>query len=178
MNAVGEWFQRDVTEFNLHLMPLTFIGLPSDTQGSLLNAEEKEFLAFLDSIDHSADDPESVYSISVNVELKFTRSKSSDALRVQVTGDSSALPVNLTEEDIRERYPWDYATLTDRCRERYEDFKVNEPYHTIRRSLALDERFGRVRLLDPGNAKSAKKPFFNPNIMAELDKHYTKKDSG
>src|SRR5260221_8831108 len=26
----------------------------------------------------------------------------------------------------------------------------------------------------PGNSKSSKKPFFNPNIMADLDKHYSR----
>ncbi len=176
-NAVREWFQRDVTEFNFHLMPLTFLALPSDVEGSLLNKEESNFLAFLYDIDESNIDPESTYSVSVNVELKFTRSKSQNAFPVKVTEDLSALPVLLTEEDIRERYPWDYATLTKKCRHRYEDFKVNEQYHEIRKHLAKDERFGRLRYLDPENLKSAKKPFFNPNIMAELDKHYNKKGS-
>ena len=175
-NVVHEWFQRDVTEFNLHLMPLTFMALPSSMKNSLLNTEESNFLKFMDSIDERNVDPESPYVVSVNVELRFTRSKSKDAFPVQVTGDPSALPVKLTEEDIRDRHPWDYARLTDRCRQRYGDFKVNQRYHDIRKELETDERFGRLRFLDPGNAKSAKKTFFNPNIMAELDKHYNKKE--
>jgi hypothetical protein len=32
-----------------------------------------------------------------------------------------------------------------------------------------------MRLLDPNKPKGQKKPFFNPNILQELDKHYTKK---
>ena len=177
VSAVNEWFQRDVAEFNLHLMPLTFMALPSDVQGSLLNTEESNFLAFVDSFDDLNTDPESPYSVSVNVELKFIRSKSKDAFPVHVTNDPSALPVKLTEEDIRERYPWDYATLTNRCKERYKGFKENQRYHEIRKGLATDERFGRLRFLDPGNTKSARKPFFNSNIIVELDKHYTRKES-
>ncbi len=177
VNVVQEWFQRGVTEFNIHLMPLSFVAPSFNVESSLLNTEEKDFIAFLDSIDTSELDPKSPYSVSVNVELKFTKSKSSDAVQVQVTNDSSAAPVKLTEEDIRERYPWDYARLTEGCKKRYEDFKENQKYHNIRKSLQADERFGRLRFLDPGNTKSAKKPFFNPNIMVELDKHYTKKDS-
>ncbi len=176
VNAVSEWFQRDVTEFNLHLMPLTFMALPSTVQGALLNSEESKFLEFIDSFDEPNLDPEAPYSVSVNVELKFTKSKSKDAFPVQVTGDPSALPVTLTEEDILERYPWDYMTLTEKCRKRYEDFKINQDYHANRKNLAVDDRFARLRYLDPGNAKSAKKTFFNPNIMSELDKHYDRKD--
>ena len=177
VTAVGEWFQRDVTEFDLHLMPLTFMSTPSNVKGTLLNREESGFLAFVDSINGPPIDSDSPYFVSVNVELRFTRSKAKDAFPVQVTRDSSALPVNLTEEDIRERYPWDYATLTIECRKRYEEFKASQQYHDIRKYLEADERFGRLRFLDPGNSKSSKKAFFNPNIMAEFDKHYNRKVS-
>ena len=159
------------------MMPLTFVALPSNVQGSLLNAEESNFLAFLDGLDEADVDPESPYSVSVNVEFRFIRSKSRDALPVQVTTDPSALPVKLTEEDIRERYPWDYTTLTKRCKSRYDNFKTNPNYHKIRKGLETDERYARPRFLDPGNTKSAKKTFFNPNIMLEFDKHYNKKEN-
>ena len=160
VSAAREWFQRDVSEFDLHLMPLTFIDLPADVGALFLNNEESGFLAFVDGKGEANVDPESPYSVSVNVELKFTKSKSKDAFPVQVTTDPTALPVNLTEEDIRERYPWDYSTLTKRCKTRYEDFKENQTYHTIRKNLDNNERYGWLRYLDPGNTKSAKKIFF------------------
>ena len=158
-------------------MPLTFMALPSSIEASLLNVEEGNFLAFLDSVDEPEVDPESPYSVSVNIELKFIRSKAKNAFPVQVTGDSSAFPIQLTEEDIRERYPWDYAILTERCKQRYLDFKANQQYHSIRKDLVSDERYGRLRYLDPGNEKSFTKMFFNPNIIAEFDKHYTRNQS-
>ena len=175
VTATREWFQRDVSEFDLHLMPLTFMALPPSVEASFLNLEESGFMAFLDGIEEINTDAESPYSVSVNVEFKFTKSKSKDAFPVQVTTDPAALPVNLTEEDIRERYPWDYATLTQRCRDRYENFKENNDYHNIRKQHEKDDRYGWLRYLDPGNSKSAKKMFFNANILQELDKHYTKK---
>ena len=177
VNVVDEWFQREVTEFDLHLMPLTFMSLPSSVKGSLFNTEEKKFLAFIDSIDEPENDPDSPYSVSVNIDFRFTKSKATDALPFRKTDDPSALQVNLTEEDIRERYPWDYVTLTERCKKRYEDFKASQKYHNIRKRLQTDERFGRLRFLDPGNARSPKKPFFSPNMLSELDKHYSKKKS-
>jgi hypothetical protein len=36
------------------------------------------------------------------------------------------------------------------------------------KKLAGDKRFSHVRELDPGNPKSAKKPFFIANILAEF----------
>jgi hypothetical protein len=36
-------------------------------------------------------------------------------------------------------------------------------------------KFGIYRYLDPGNPKSSKKPFFDPNIVTEFDKHYTRR---
>jgi|GEM_PF-3078550 len=48
-------------------------------------------------------------------------------------------------------------------------------YHDLRAALLKDGRYGEVRYLDPDNKKSSKKPFFNPSILQELDKHYTRK---
>jgi hypothetical protein len=173
--AVRGWFDRELSEFELHLMPLAFVDLPTNMDGFLLNAEEKNFLIFLDAMESPETDPDSPYSVTVNIELKFTRSKAKDALATRITTDPNAPAVRLTEEQIRERYPWDYATLNQKCAERYEGFKVNRNYHEIRKPLQVDPRFGAVRFLDPGNPSSPKKPFFNPNILAEFDKYYTRK---
>ncbi|MDR3569077.1 MAG: DUF3644 domain-containing protein [Syntrophobacteraceae bacterium] len=173
--VVRDWFDRELSEFELHLMPLAFVDLPSNMDGFLLNAEEKNFPAFLESLDKPHADPLSPYSVTVNIELKFTKSKAKDALAVKSCNDPSALNVCLTDEQIREKYPWDYQKLTDQCRTRYSDFRRDKTYHAIRKGVLEDPRLGAVRFLDPGNPKSARKHFFNPNILTELDKHYTKR---
>lgn len=173
--ATKAWFGRDMSEFNFYLMPLSFIALPQQTEGVVLNNEEKTFLAFVESLEPANDDAASPYSVTVNIDIKFTRSKAKDALGVQLTNNPNAPEVRLTEEQIREKYPWDYNRLTEECQKRYANFKVAKKYHDIRKVLLKDKRFGEVRYLDPGNTKSSKKPFFNPNIQQELDKLYTKK---
>ena len=172
--AVHDWFDRELSEFELHLMPLAFVDLPTNMDGFLLNAEEKNFLSFLEALDKPQADPDSPYSVTVNIELKFTRSKAKDALAAQITNDPNAPAVRLTDEQIREKYPWDYQKLTEECAKRYSDFKQDKTYHAVRKGLMSDSRLGTIRFLDPGNSKSQKKPFFNPNILNELDKHYTK----
>ena len=173
--ATKSWFGRDMSEFNFYLMPLSFIALPQQTEGVVLNHEEKKFLAFVESLEPANDDAASPYSVTVNIDIKFTRSKAKDALGVQVTNNPNAPEVRLTEEQIRDKYPWDYNRLTEECQKHYANFKVAKKYHDIRKALLKDKRFGEVRYLDPGNTKSSKKPFFNPNIMQELDKHFAKK---
>ena len=90
--------------------------------------------------------------------------------------DSVAIPIKLTDEQMRERYPWDYPELTRRCRERYKDFKANEKYHKIRKSLEGDQRYIYVRYLDSKNPNSSKKAFYSQVVLGELDKYYTIRD--
>lgn len=175
--AIQEWFGREVTEFNVHLMPLSFVGPPSDVEGAILNAEQNNFLAFLDSIDDPEADLASPYAVRVNVDVKFTKSKAKGATPVRVTNDPSAPAVQLTEEQIRERYPWDYHELSARCRQRYSDFLVNPKYHGIRKSLEDDQRYCHTRFLDSKKPSSIKRLFFNSNILQEFDKHYAKRAS-
>lgn len=170
-----DWFDRDMSEFNFYLMPLSFVALPQQMEAVILNHEERKFLAFVESLEPANDDSASPYSVTVNIDIKFTRSKAKDALGVQITSNPNAPEVRLAEEQVRQQYPWDYARLTKECRKRYSDFKLVEKYHDLRKRLLKDKRFGDLRFLDPGNPKSSKKPLFNPNILSELDKHYTKK---
>ncbi len=168
-----DWFKRDLSEFNLYLLPLSFGGTPKSD--ALLNAEELKFLNYLAGVEPKAGHPGGRFSVTVNVEVKFVRSKSRDAIPVVVTKNRKAMAVQLTEEQIREKYPWDYNRLTAECRKRYKDFKVIDEYHEMRKRLLKDPKFGTVRYLDPGNPKSSKKPLFDPNILAEFDKRYTRK---
>jgi hypothetical protein len=95
---------------------------------------------------------------------------------VRVTNDADALPVYLSEQDILERWPWTYDQLTAQCRTRYSDFKADKKYHDIRKQLASKAAYAHERLLHPGNPASSRKVFFNPNILQELDKHYSRNE--
>jgi Domain of unknown function (DUF3644) len=172
--ACKSWFGRDLSEFNFYLMPLSFVALPPHSDALLLNQEERRFLSFVEKLEHRDEGTASPFAVTVNIDIKFTRSKAKDSLGVQITTNPDAPEVRLTEELIREQYPWDYDQLTEACRKRYKGFKIAAKYHDLRKALLKDKRFGAVRFFDPGNSKSSKKPFFNPNIMAELDKHYSR----
>jgi len=173
VTASRTWFNRDLSEFNFYLMPLSFVAMPRAVEAVILNPEEKRFLAFVESLEPENDDGSSPYSVTVNIDVRFTRSKAKDALGVQLTNDPSAPAVRLTEEQIRDRFPWDYKRLTAECRKRYPSFKEDQKYHDLRKTILAGRKLGDWRYLDPGNPKSSRKPFFSTNILQEFDRHYT-----
>lgn len=172
--VVHKWFSRDLGELNFYLMPLSFVRLPRRTKGIVLSNEENNFLTYLGGLEKKAETADSEYAVTINIDVTFTRSKSKDTAEVRPTREPDATEIRLTEEQIREQYPWGYDKLTKECKRRYQDFKCNRTYHGIRKPLLGDEKFCYTRRLDPDNPKSSKKTFYNPNILQELDKHYLK----
>lgn len=169
-----KWFDKDLSEFNFYLMPLSFVQAHKETDILLLNAEEKNFFKYVDDLEDSASS-DGEYSIALNIDVKFSKSTSKDAIKVALSQDSDAIKVTLTEEQLKLKYPMDYAELTAKCKERYIDFVLNGDYHTNRRLYENDDKCAYTRYLDPDKKKSGKKVFYNDVMLLRLDKHYTKK---
>ena len=150
------------------------MNIPTESELILLNKQEEKFLRFLEQYE-SEDESEARYSVTINIEVRFTRSKAKEAQAVRLTKDPKAPAIRLTEDHLKERYPWDYEILTKKCRQLYTDFKANQNYHDIRINLQSDSRFAYIRRLDPDNPNSSRKVFFNPSILAEFDKYYMRK---
>lgn len=169
-----EWFNINLSEFNFYLMPLGFMSATKNIELINLNKEEKNILSYLNSLD-SESDPNKPYSIAVNVDIKFTRSKAKDAINVQISNDPNATKIQFTEQQFKDRYPLDYYKLIDECRERYLDFKLVPRFHNIRRSLLNNPKYSMTKKLDYDNPKSAKKDWYSQAIFTVFDAHYTKK---
>ena len=172
--AAQSWFDIDFSQYNFYLMPLAFVNPQQPGDAIILSKEEKNVATFISSLE-AAGDPEADYAVSVNVELKFLKSKADDAIKVQVTNDPSAPKVQLTEEHLKDKYPLNYAALTKACSARYFDFKQNQKYHDLRKPLKSDKRYCHVKKLDPDNPKSAKQAWCSNAGFNVLDKHYTVK---
>ena len=163
-----------MSEFNFYLMPLGFMPPTKNIELIHLNKEEKNILSYLNSLD-SEPENDRPYSVSVNVDIKFTRSKAKDAINVQLSNDPDATKIQLTEQQFKDRYPLDYYLLIDECRERYTDFKLVAKFHKIRKSLLNNPKYSMTKKLDYDNPKSPKKDWYSRAIFTVLDKHYTKK---
>lgn len=173
VSAANDWFGEDLSRFKTYIMPLRLNPIPQTTAVQL-SRDARAFAEYLESLRPKDEDPTSPYAFAINVEVRFVRSRAAEAFPVRVTRDPNAPAVQLTEEDIRQRYPWDYLELTRRCQDRYKNFQVNKKYHQIRKDLETDQRFAHERRLDPEKPKP-KKIFYAPAILEELDRYYERK---
>lgn len=174
VNALKEWFDYDLSSYNFYLMPLAFVGNTSCMSIVSLNKEEANLVKYIASLD-AANDPDSNYSVSVNVELRFSKSKASDALAIQLSNDPTATKFQLSDQQFKERYPMNYKELNNRCNKRYSDFLINQKYHDVRKPLKGNPKYSKTRKLDEDNPKSVSQDWYSEAIFTELDKHYTKK---
>ena len=173
---IRRWFAIDMSSYNFFLMPLAFVQEEMQVEIVNLNADERKLIAFLHSrTSASSEVNEDGFNVALHLDITFSRSKSDSAHRVIVTNDPNATRVTLSEEDIREKYPWDFQILTTRIKKRYSDFAQNKAYHDLRKPLEADERYCKKRYLDPAKTFGIGKCFYNPNIMSVFDEHYTKK---
>jgi hypothetical protein len=169
------WLDLDLSSYSLYLMPIGFLP-PSNSTGVVVSNDERNVVSYLAGLMTEADDNKaSDYHISLDVNISFRRTSAADATAVIISNDPSALSVTISEEDIRKQFPWEYSDLNERLRNRYSNFKENDKYHKLRKQLAADPRYMKSRYLDPGNLKSSRKDFYNPNILSEFDRHYTLK---
>lgn len=174
-----QWLDLDLSSYSLYLMPIGF--LPSGEAATAITLSNQEqtvvnYLATLMKEGHDVEVQDYHVSLDVNISFKRTSAGAASAIIVaNVPNDPTALRVNLTEEDIREQYPWSYNQLTDKLKKRYLDFKANGKYHDLRKRLVANPQYMKTRYLDPANIGGSRKDFYNPNIVAEFDKSYTLK---
>jgi hypothetical protein len=170
------WFALDLTKYGFFLMPIGFLPSPDSATAIPTSADEKNLITYLAGLSKaSVADANKDFHVSLDVNISLKRTSAADATAVIVTNDPGAIPVALTEENIRKTYPWEYADLTKKLHARYLDFKENAEFHKLKKPLMTDARYVKMRYLDPDNPKSARKPFFNPNVLREFDKFYTLK---
>ncbi|WP_462136975.1 DUF3644 domain-containing protein [Candidatus Mycalebacterium sp.] len=184
MNLIRKWFGTDLSIYNFFIMPLSFFSLNGEANSIILSSDEKKVFDFVkkeikDSVSEGEEGeeykPES-YNVSLKVELKFFRSKEKNIDGLVVSQQKSGTPVTVTEEDLSEKYPWNYQNLTAHLKKRYSNFIQNKEYHQIRQSLESNEQFCKTRYLDIRKQQGLSRKFYNSNIVKEFDNHYVKKE--
>lgn len=175
-NLVLHWFGVDLSEFNIFLMPIAFLRDFSSVTTISLNSQERNLLEFVRTLEDEVDDDETKdFNLSLDIDIKLKRVSKTGLASVVISDSPDAVPITLKEEDKRDKYPWDYEILTRQMRKRYSDFKATTTYHSLRKELANNDKYCNQRLLDPGNPRSQSKNFYNPNILKEFDKQYTRR---
>jgi hypothetical protein len=170
------WFQHDLSGRHFFLMPIGFVDAPHSATAIDLSKDESRLIAYLAQLATSAvHGTKSPFNVALEVNLSFKRGTSAGAMAVAITNDPTAPQVTLTEDDFKKIYKWTYHQMIEQLKKRYTDFKVNAKFTGIKKPLMADAKFVRPRYLDPDNPKSGKKDFYSPTVLAEFDKHYTRK---
>ena len=184
-----KWFGKEATKplESTIIQPVSFIP-PDDSSFCGLKSEERLF-RFLQELSENQEDDSDGFFVAAEVRLKFVRSKRiEEALPVRMApGDPNALPLELTEEQWREKYPWTYQELVRKLRERYEDFKQNQQFYDLKARIEPDpsqctpeacyNRYCRIRFLDPSHPnKSSTKKFYSSAVLGYFDQFYTKRE--
>lgn len=171
VQATRSWFSYDLSKYNFYLMPLAFVNSGSDMNLIELNKEEANLVRYISLLD-AANDPNSDYSVSVNVEFNFSKSKTKDALAVQLSNDVNATKIQFTDEQFKNKYPLSYKALTNKLKARYNNFVANQTYHKLRKPLLTDQKYCGTKKLDSDNPNSLKKDWYSEAILNFFDQHY------
>jgi Protein of unknown function (DUF3644)/EC042_2821-lke REase len=171
MNIIKFWnIEIDLSNYNFYLMPLAYID--SKVEASSITTDEvQKYIDFVKNKVTGTTDDE--YTIAISIDIQFNKSNSFDAIGVRYSADG--IPITISEEDIRLRFPMDTKKLTETAKKRYSDFKQDRKFNGIMKALKENDKLCYIRQLDPENSKSQKKPFYSSNVLQELDKKYTKK---
>ena len=167
------WFNIDLSHREFYVMAIGFVEAPSAAAAVRFAPNEDRLLKYLIELVRKQNQEDSGdFYVSLEVRLDMKKSATGALAQVGITTDPSAPQVTLGEENIRNKYPWNYDELTKLLRKRYQDFKANNKYHSIRIAFDDDPRYVHIRRLDQNNPRSSAKRFFNPNFLREFDTHY------
>jgi len=184
-----KWFGEEIIKplKNAIIQPMSFIQ-PEVTAFQGFKSEERLY-HFLHRLSETQEEDREGFFVTAEVRLNFVRSKRIEgAIPVRHSpGDPNAVPFELTEEQWRERFPWDYRELVERLRSRYENFKQNQEFYKLKRQIEPDpsqcnpeacyNQYCRIRFLDPTRPdKSQKKKFYSSAVLDYFDIFYTRKE--
>ena len=180
MELAVDWFGVDFSRFNFYLMPISFYHGFEAAQPITISGYTEQMKRFLQFVAEQEKAHESAaidgQQVTVCIKTEFVRSQSADALPIRMTNDPSAPVMQLKEEDVRKRWPLTYDDVVARCRNRYSDFKTDEKFNRLKRTLEAEgHRYCFERYLDPAHPRPPRKKFYSPDVIVEFDKHYCRK---
>lgn len=173
MHIVKKWgLEIDLSTYNFYLMPLAYVDSKIVTNG-LITEEVKNYMGFVKSKIDTQDTDDKDFDIAISIDINFSKSNSFEGIGFKF--DANGVPISVTEEDIRKRFPLTYDEVRLQAKKRYTDFKQNQDFHQLMRKIKTNDKLYHERKLEPENPKSLKKPWYSSNIWQVLDEHYTRK---
>ena len=171
VNLSRDWFNVDLAKYNFYLMPIAFI-LPDKVTSITLNRQEANLVNFIASLAPASNDALGDYAVSVNIELKFIKSKDSGAASVQNTNDPNAAKVQFVEADMLGKYPFQHSDIREAYKQKYSNKIPHKTLLVEIRKFKSDPKFTYTRYLNPKNRNGGSKTFYSQTVFSQLDKLY------
>ena len=127
----------DISSYNFYLMPLAYVA-SNIVSESVLTEETKNYLTLVKSKIAKEEKTDQNYDIAITIDIDFKKGNSFDSLGF--TYDKDGIKISLTEENIRKRYPWDNAELTNRCKARYSNFVQNKKWNERKKEMKTNTK--------------------------------------
>ena len=145
LQLVTEWFQLDLSTYNFFLMPISFYhGFETATSASLSHYPDqvRRLIEYLDSLEACVPEEEHPRQhVALHLITQLVRGKDSAAFSFRWTDDPCAPTLTVREEDVLKNYPMTYRALVDTMRRRYSDFKENEHFHRLQKTIEKEAKY-------------------------------------
>lgn len=169
-----EWFNKNLSKYNFYIMPMSFYH-PHEMASHSILSDSKQNQNLINYISKKEEKhPYNIsndHQISLHLETKFVKSK----MKFD-SNDPDAISVVIQEENIFEtKFIWSCRKdLIPHLKKRYNDFKQTPEFWDLLKKLKGDKKFCRIRYLNSKEQKGTKQEWYDPNIVKEFDKYYTK----
>jgi CII-binding regulator of phage lambda lysogenization HflD len=172
MSIIKQWDLRiDLTQYNFYLMPLAYVDSKIESD-SILTDEVKNYLNYLKGKVAQADETDKEFDVAIGIDISFKKANAIESIGMKF--DKGGIAVNLSEEDVRQKYPYVYKDVTTKAKIRYSNFKQGPNFNAVMKGIKAGKKLCHVRLLDQKNPKSSQKYFYSSNVWKVLDQHYKK----
>jgi hypothetical protein len=180
INLCGEWFpdEMDLERFNFYLMPLAF--MRDVTESDLISLEDNDgdeanFVKYIRKVfAETNNDPSAKYAFSLGIDVKFKKAKTGEVFSVQLSNDPKAVKVQLSTEQIRDKFPYTHTTLCAQLRKRYTDFKLNTLNAKLK-EVKNNSKYSYHHSHNLDNPKGSGQWRYPSSILEYFDKIFTRK---
>jgi hypothetical protein len=181
LKYLQEWFNKDISQYNFYLMPLSFFPLSEVSDHATTNNKSlSNLLRYIyNSEIQYPSSAENNYNITLNYDIKLKKANQADYTLLTTDSQASSIKISVEQDKIiKDKYRWTYKALLEKLNSRYKNFKQNKKFYDIKKQLEEEgDKFSIVRFLNVLENKGPKQRFYCPEIVQEFDKHYDKNNS-
>lgn len=182
VTLIKQWFDYDLSRYNFYLMPLSFFHDFESIESfsvSLKDKQIRDLLKYISEQEQSILLPQnSDFSVSMKVQTQLFTVKSPNSLPVasySSPNDPQAVTLNITEEEWKKKFPFDYSSLKEKLKVLYIDFKENQRFRDIMKDIKIMPKMVYHRPLNIMKPEGAKTTYYSTEVFKVFNQHYTKR---